>query len=82
MIDLRPSEKAPRMVRGASDPPILWHPCGAGSGADGQKPLLGPKLDAGIFVNEYKAQSMELAGFELATSSLRKMWSKPSDQAF
>ena len=33
-IDVRCSEKAPRSLRGASDP-ILWHACGAACGAHG-----------------------------------------------
>jgi hypothetical protein len=38
------------------------------------------RVRLGHFVNYYKTKSVELTGFEPVTPSLRKMWSKPSDQ--
>jgi len=78
--DVGPGEKAPRILRGASDP-ILWHTCGAVVERRTRKRHIRPN-GLGDFSNPLQRAIVELGGFEPPTSSLRKMQSTPSDQGF
>jgi hypothetical protein len=65
------SSLAPHKLRGASDPRF----CGTRVERGGARMAENPprtQIGRGQFVNGYKAESVELAGFEPVTPSLRK----------